>query len=252
MAAVGKPAKTSRRVYKSNSLNEGSMKMGLQEYRLLLLAISYVNSKRPIKKTEQFVITAKDFGQQYHIDPRNAYTVLAEAADRLFDREVQTVDAQGHVTRFRILDSKADYLDGKGCVKLRFGQTFAPYISRLYKAFTSYELRRVSELTSFHSMRLFEMTQQYRKTGVYTVSLETLRLRFELGDSYQRFNNLRERIIDPAIDELNTKAGLKIDYTTHSEGRKVVKLTFRFHDMMTPALEATGDLFDNEPTPEGD
>jgi len=224
----------SERVYKSNQLVEGSYKLTLQELRLLLLAISKVNPRRPLKKLEEFRITAKEFAAVYDLPVRTAYEALEDAAIRLYAQDIKTPSSNTH---FRMVE-KAQYQKGEGYIQLKFTETFAPYISMLYKEFTSFELHRVAKLSSAHTIRIFEMAQQFRRTGSFTITVEKVRHRLDLGASYARFNNLREKVIDPAIAEIKEKAGMIITYTTHSKGRKVEKLTFKVREtVVDPELQ---------------
>ncbi|WP_411268939.1 replication initiation protein [Pseudomonas guariconensis] len=53
-----------------------------------------------------------------------------------------------------------------------------------------------------HSFRLFELLMQFKSTGVLVIEVEKLRILLDLGDSYKRFNNLRQRVITPSINEI--------------------------------------------------
>lgn len=95
-----------------------------------------------------------------------------------------------------------------------------PYLSMLNSKLTSYDLRRVANLNSMHSFRLFELMMQFKSTGVLIIEVEKLRL-LDLGDSYKRFNNLRQRVIAPSINEIMAKSGITITYQTITEGKTV-------------------------------
>ena len=95
---------------------------------------------------------------------------------------------------------------------------------------TSYDLRRVANLNSMHSFRLFELMMQFKSTGVLVIEVERLRILLDLGDSYKRFNNLRQRVITPSINEIMAKSGIAITYETVTEGKTVKSLVFRFHE----------------------
>jgi plasmid replication initiation protein len=95
---------------------------------------------------------------------------------------------------------------------------------------TSYDLRRVANLNSMHSFRLFELMMQFKSTGILIIEVEKLRTLLDLGDSYKRFNNLRQRVIAPSIAEIMTKSGIVITYQTITEGKAVKSLIFRFQE----------------------
>ncbi|QVQ79727.1 replication initiation protein (plasmid) [Pseudomonas lundensis] len=105
-----------------------------------------------------------------------------------------------------------------------------PYLVHLNKSFTTYELKRIADLSSTHSIRLFELLQQFKSTGFYTVSVEGFRELLELGPSYERYSNLKLKVLNPAIAELREKSGLLIELTTEKKGRAISRLIFKFRD----------------------
>ena len=111
-----------------------------------------------------------------------------------------------------------------------FSDSVRPYLSRLHTHVTSYDLWRVARLDSAHSFRLFEMLMQFKSTGWVYMRLDELRERLTLGESYQRFNNLRQRVIDPAVEELREKAGLNVTVEFIKEGKAVTALRLTFTD----------------------
>jgi len=53
-----------------------------------------------------------------------------------------------------------------------------------------------------------------------------LKERLELQDQYSRFFDLKKRIIDPAIIEINNSTNLVISWDTVKRGRVITGLTF--------------------------
>ncbi|WP_350449326.1 replication initiation protein [Pseudomonas lundensis] len=88
----------------------------------------------------------------------------------------------------------------------------------------------MADLSSTHSIRLFELLQQFKSTGFYTVSVEGFRELLELGPSYERYSNLKLKVLNPAIAELREKSGLLIELTTEKKGRAISRLIFKFRD----------------------
>ena len=153
---------------------------------------------------------------------------LKEATSVLYERDIKTFDGR-YKSRFRWVD-RVDYLDGGGETKLFFTVHVQPYLVHLNQRFTTYELKRIADLTSTHSIRLFELLQQFRSTGFYRVSVAEFRELLELGPSYERYSNLKLKVIDPAIAELREKSGLLVELKTEKKGRAINRLTFTFRE----------------------
>lgn len=226
---------TKRNVTKSNDLVIAAYKLTLNEQRLLLAAISQIDPRKPMPRP--ISITANEFAEQYQIPVKQAYEALKEASNALYERDIKTFDGR-FKSRFRWVD-RVDYLEGGGETKLYFTIHVQPYLVHLNKRFTTYELKRVADLSSTHSIRLFEMLQQFRSTGYYTVSVDDFRELLELGPSYERYSNLKGKVIDPAIKELREKSGMDINLKTERKGRAINRLIFQFRDQEQMRLDFT-------------
>src|SRR3546814_5009276 len=71
-----------------------------------------------------------------------------------------------------------------------------------------------------------------------TLFRSKLRILLDLGDSYKRFNNLRQRVIAPSINEIMAKSGITITYQTITEGKTVKSLMFRRSEEHTSELQS--------------
>ncbi len=233
-----------KNVTKSNDLVMAAYKLTLNEQRLLLAAISQIDPRKPMPRP--ISITAQDFSEQYGIPLKHAYEALKEATSALYERDIKTFDGR-YKSRFRWVD-RVDYLDGGGETKLFFTVHVQPYLVHLNQRFTTYELKRIADLTSTHSIRLFELLQQFRSTGFYRVGVAEFRELLELGPSYERYSNLKLKVIDPAIAELREKSGLLVELKTEKKGRAINRLTFTFRDDDQMKLNFP-DLVDNSRNP---
>jgi len=223
-------------VTKSNDLIRASYKLTVNEQRLILACIAQLDSRLPIPRTKErdikpIRVTVSEFADTYHISDRStAYTALKEATDRLYERDIKTYDENGkRFGRFRWVQA-VEYHQGQGYVELTFTQRVAPYITLLHRQFTSYMLKQISQVSSIYAIRIFELLMQFKTTGVVVIALEEFRLLLELEDKYDRFTNLKARVLDPAIRELTAKANLDIAVDLIRRNRKVVSLRFTFSE----------------------
>lgn len=220
------------RVSKSNDLIQASYRLNLQEQRLILAAICKQDPRKPMQKV--ISVYASDFSSTYGIPLRHCYEYMKDAADSLYERDIKTFDNKG-VDRKRWVD-RATYVTGEGRVDLYFTTHVMPYLSRLNKRVTTYDLRRVAQLESTNSYRLFEMLMQFRSTGWAYIEVDKLREALGLDGAYERFNNLRQRVIDPAVKELLQKSSLEVTYELIKAGRKVKAIRFEFKDTVQMPL----------------
>lgn len=211
-------------ITKSNHLIEAGYKLSLNEQRLVLASISVLDSRKAIPK--KIRINAQEFAEQFEIPKNKAYVYLAEAADKLYERDIQTYDGQ-YDDRFRWL-SRRRYAKGEGYVEISFSDEISVYLTRLQKSFTSYKYSLVRHLKSPYSIRLFEMLIRWKDTGQLIIKLVDFKTRLEVDGMYDRFTNLKSRIISPAIKELEAHCGMKIKFRPIKNGRTIERIEFTF------------------------
>lgn len=225
-------------VTKSNMLIEASYKLSLNEQRLILCAISQIDSRKPLfPKDKKLTVTAADFSERFNIPMKQAYEALENAADRMYERELRADDVK-HKTRVRFRwVSSVKYWDGEAKVTLGFSDEVVPMLTRLHQKFTSYELRQVAMLNTAHAIRFYELLIQFKNTGFRVMTLEKFRDLLDLQDKYPLFYDLRRRVIDPAVAEINQTTNLNVTWETTKKGNAVNGLKFTFQEKQQGNLE---------------
>lgn len=215
-------------VYKSNELVQASYKLSLIEQRILLCCIGKVDSRKPARVQEnRFRLSVAEYLERFpDANPKNVYRDLRDAAVDLFRREVKIT--QGKKTTLLHWCSEATYHDGEGWVELAFTPQIAPYLTVLGPKFTKYEIAQIAHLRSAYSLRLFEMLMQFKSTGLLIVELEKFVSWLQLP--YERYADIKRRVIDVAVHEINVKSNMHIEWKAIKHGRSVVKLEFMFKE----------------------
>ncbi len=185
-------------------------------------------------KDNVFVLSVEEFQELFNTDVKNAYREMEDAANKLYDRDMRKIDKQAK-KRMRWV-YMAEYRKGEGRVKLGFSPEITPYLTMLHKRFTSYRLAEVSELGSTYSVRLYEMLAQFQGTRYLTITVANFKERLQLEGKYERFANLKARVIEPAIKELNQKTSIEVKWVPIKKGRTVERLEFRFEEKAQMAL----------------
>jgi plasmid replication initiation protein len=228
---------TNALVTKSNHLVEAGYKLSLNEQRLILCAIARLDGRKPLSKDNDFIITAAEFSVTFGIPIKQAYETLEDASSRLYERDIKTFDKDAKTRgRFRWVDS-IKYWDGEAKVTLSFSRHIVPYLALLHQQFTTYELKQVSQLKTAYAIRFYELLVQFIKTGERHIPLEQLRDMLELKNMYPRFFDLKKRIIDPSIIEINTSTNLTVEWDVAKKGRTITGLIFVFQKTQPSANE---------------
>ncbi|ENU79255.1 hypothetical protein F975_02947 [Acinetobacter sp. ANC 3789] len=242
-------------VVKDNALINASYNLELTEQRLILLAIvSARENGQGITSETVIRINARDYAQRFGITNETAYEALKNANNTLFERkfsyrEYRSDENKEFIVKSRWI-SKIAYADNHGVIELTFAPDVVPLITRLEKHFTSYQLKQVSQLTSKYAIRLYEILISWREVGkTPVVTIEDFREKIGLDDSeYQRMDNLKRIVIEPAIKQINLYTDIQVEYEQFKTGRTITGFQFKFKakpikDVIDDKDQDTPDLF---------
>ncbi|MGB5831654.1 MAG: replication initiation protein [Thiohalocapsa sp.] len=222
-------------VTKANALIEASYNLTLNEQRIILACAAKLDGRKPMPREAVFVLDVDEFVELFGSDPKNAYAEMEEAASKLYERDIRRIEGK---TRKRLRwVYMAEYRKGEGRVKLGFSPEIAPYLTMLHKRFTSYRLEEVASLRSTYAIRLFEMLAQYSDTGLFVTTVADFKQRLAIEDKYDRFSNLKARVIEPAVKDLLAKTSLEISWKGMKKGKAVDRLEFRFEEKSQMQLD---------------
>lgn len=221
-------------IYKANEVVEAGYKISLNEQRVVLACIGQIESDKELLATDEFELSAKDFAAIFEVSEKRAYQALVEVTENLFNRYIvinNPFPNRPNITKLKTRwISSIYYNTNEGKVTLRFAQDILPYLSKLERCFTKYELKHIGKMTSIYAIRLYELLMQWKSTGKREIEIEWLKGQFELDDSYNRMDNLKRRVIDPAITEINEHSNFSVSWTQRKTGRRVTHLTFEFSE----------------------
>lgn len=216
-------------VWQSNRLIEAAQTLTLNEKRLVIAAAALHDPRKPLPSKGTVTLHADDFADVFGIESRgHIYEALEDASRRLGNRWIRTIynrngkPAERNVRWVWMIE----YRKGEGTVTLGFSPGIAPYLTLLHTEFTRYKLKQIGGIGSFYGLRLYELCAQFRKAGERTISLARLREMLDLGDKYADIKNLRVRVLDPALKEINKHTDLRVVITPERKGRKVVGFHF--------------------------
>ena len=223
-------------IVKSNQVIEAGYELSTSEQRLILSAIEQIPKVIPVSSNEIYQINAKDFVRLFGVHEKTAYRDLKEAAAKLYDRSI-TIKTKETTTKIRwlqMLQVKNPYfhdtLRGEdwNSVLLVFSEAVTPLLSDLKSEFTKYLASDLKGLSSAYAIRIYELIKQYENIGKREIAISDLRFMLCLQDKYPLFGNLQQRIIDPAIREINKNTPMQVTYELRKTGRKFTHIELRF------------------------
>lgn len=236
------PTRTDLLVVQSNQLIESSHTLTLNEKRLVIMAAAYLDSRKPMPDKNTVKIHACDFASVYDLHGGQAYQAIEKAARQLYNRNIKKIDSRGKrgpIERNVRWVWMCDYLKNEAAVVIGFTPLIAPYLTMLNEQFTKYTLGSIRGLSTFYSIRVYELCSQFRKTGERRITLEQLREVLDLGEKYQDVKNLRMRVLDPSVDEITKVSDLTVSYEPMRKGRKIVGFEFDIRER--EVMQGSGD-----------
>lgn len=233
-------------VAKSNELIYRSLyDLSLMEQRILLCMISTIDS-RPVELRENvderlvYEFDVDTFCNLFNIKKRGSLQLIAAAAKGLRDHSFWRENANGKLETIAWAD-KAFVDKEKGVITLIFSDDVKPYLLNLSANFTHYELYRVLRFKSKHTLIIYDLIKaacgiNHNLPGTYKVTVDELQKRVGVkrdknGNAvyqYTDFYNLKARIIEPTIAEINKFTDLAVTVEYIKKGRSVTTILFKY------------------------
>lgn len=227
-----------RWVTMQNSLIRAGHGLSLPEKRIIMMAVSMLDSRKSYRPGDVPTtrITAAEYAALAECEMNTAYEALQDAAKQLYHRSI-TFYEPAHKRRGKAVEptkvqmrwvGQVHYQKGEGWVELYWWPKLLPYLTNIQKQFTSYQLKQATALRSAYSWRLLELLLRFEKTGVAEYTVEDFKISMDAPPSLSDFGQIKRRIIEPAVKELNDKDGWLIQWEPIKAGRKVAKVRFTF------------------------
>lgn len=227
-------------VTQDNQLIEACYTMTLNEKRLLMLGMSRVNPMDFPRKEEpfSFTISAKEWSKYY--PDTNPYLHLKRAAKKLRSRFVKLHPKVGVTDEINWFDS-VRYIENESSVTLRFTWSIQVRLAGMLEQFTQIDLLAVNRLKSLYSVRLYELLSQFQSfdlgtSGVRIITVEDFRIAMDAVDIYPKLAELKRRILNPALKELNQNSNLEVTFEDIKRGRKITHFKFIFNERQQQKL----------------
>jgi len=219
----------------SNLAARAAHGFSLREKRLFAAGLSQLDSRKPRSaylslKQRTVRVHARDYAALAEVDEASSYKDMHAACEHLFNRYLryEIMTSRGLKERKIRWVGGLTYHHGEGWVEFGFTEEIMPHLADLRQQFTQYRLGQTCGLRSIYSWRLLELLTSYASkdgTGTKVILLDKFRQALEIPKSY-RFSNIKQRVIEPAITELQDKDGWLIQWFPEKKGRKIVAVKF--------------------------
>jgi len=260
-------------VVMDNSIVKASYNLSVSEQRLILSALAQIPKGVPIDPKKAYYITKEDFirlGASPEVVARDiraatkdlmkkSLFIQTNAGELEFHwlKEVMRFDKNAEAklrARYPNTEDYDDYLESLRIYNLLnilpierasndivarivFDERIVPLLSDLKANFTQFLLEDIAEFSSIYSFRIYQLMMRYKESGWVKIKLDDLRYMLALKDKYEATKDLKVRVIETAITEINEKTSYKVSYELEKTGRKFTHLNLKFKEKLNPKKE---------------
>lgn len=221
-------------VEKANILIYASYSLTTTEQQLLIAGISKFDPREGEEGCRRPVeLTVAEMQDIFYTstDRQNAYRDIEAAGNRIFERELLFGDLEtGKYSRQRWV-KRVDFDNETKTVTLWFNETLAPFFFKLKSNYTSYRLKHAAQLTSFYAIRIYECVVSWygQNRTFWEISIDELRMMLDITAKYKQFGQLREKVIEIAVKQINESTDFELDVSYRKRGRSYTHIQFRFN-----------------------
>jgi plasmid replication initiation protein len=166
-------------------------------------------------------LTGKKYNASY------LHKATADMGSRVF--EVFTEKTYEQLWMFQ----RVKYLLGQGIIEIKLTEDILPYLFDLKENFTSYELASALRLTSKYAKRIYQLCSQWKDKGeTKKYDLEDFKKMLGLLDEkgngkIKQIGQLREKVLDVAVKQINEHTELHISYSLEKKVRTFKNIVFK-------------------------
>lgn len=210
-----------------NEIVNAKYTMTLTEFKMLVALAC--QTPADFTGEEYFSISVKELGTFMELDEKSRYKQIRNAALKLFRRTIMLVaDDDPIEPSWKIFNwfSEMAY-DGKNCKLIfKFNTEVQPLIFQVKEAYVKLQAKPLMAFTSIYASRFVMLFAEWEKLKTKIITVAELKEAFEVGKKYPLFGNFNQKVVMPAIEEINQKTDFKIKAEPIKTGRSYTHYKF--------------------------
>lgn len=205
----------------SNNLVEAKYRLTTYEQRMVIAICSQLTNEKKLPKIH---VDVKDLADFCKFDQTKKLDMVRTTARRLRARtlEFQKPDGRWYITGWI---NSAELIDDS-TIEFSIDPKLTPQLLQLKSAYLSTPAAPLMEFKCDYTARFYFLLKKMLKVSEFEYDLNFFRERFKLSKSYQIFFNLKNKVIEPAITEINKKSDIQVEHEYIKKGRSYTKIHF--------------------------
>ena len=212
---------TQANLKQSNNLIEAKYRLTTYEQRMVIAICSQLTNETEFPKIRVDVNSLADFCK---FPSSKKLNYVRATARRLRSRtlEYQKPNGGWYITGWI---NSADLLDD-GTIEFTIDPKLTPQLLQLKSAYLSTPAAPLMEFKCDYTARFYFLLKKMLKIKEFEYTIDFFKERFQLSKSYALFANMKNKVIEPAILEINEKSDIQVKHEYIKEGRSYKKIHF--------------------------
>jgi plasmid replication initiation protein len=230
-------------IIKGNDLIQAKRSMHLtsREKKLVSFMVASVSPYDDDFKEYNFPVS--DFASFFNITDKNVNKEYERIATGIMSKPFTVENDEEKFTACWLAEAAYDKRSKQ--MRFRFTPRLKPYLLKLKKYYTRYRMINLINLENCHSEAMYELLKQFESAGQRRIYLDDMRNMLGLGKKYPLYSNLRAKVIEPTVEEINKFTDINISYEELKQGRRIVALHFKIwsdskNEYISNAIEKHG------------
>jgi len=204
------------------------------ETMLFSLMMGRINPEHTTFHDEEMYVS--DLAERFGHAPNSLYSRLDKFSDKATQCAIDHVADDGSFKKIPFLHhfsyhsaKKSD--DGRAKISWRFNDEMSGFLLGIdgkETPFTVLFFERFKRLSTKYAPRIYELLQQVISFNQRKFELESFRTKLDLEDKYKTYGVLKNKVIVPAVKDINQYTDLHVIFEEVYAGIKVIGIKFRF------------------------
>lgn len=221
-------------VKKNDLVQEFRMKdMSLTDIRIINYLVANIHSPKYDREFREFTFTIAELSKEIGYSKGGNSEKLVEdsilnIAKKIIWKDLPDEECPGETKK--VLIKWIDEAEiKKGIIKIKLGSKLAPYLLQVNGGYFQSKFHYSVMAKRRYTIPLYEVLKSWESLPNHTKTFEVLELREYmdvLQKSYEKFGIFKQRVLDPAIKEINEITDLNVSYELIKTGRFVTHVKF--------------------------
>lgn len=216
----------------SSAITHARTKMTAKELQAFYTLTTLIN--KDDKEFKNYSIEINKFCETLGIDPKNRLQIkkiCKTLIEQDFILDYDYADTSWDLIKITIF-SQFSYRAKEQKIYFKFSEKIEPHLLQL-KQFT--KIQQVKYIRSFESkyaIRFYALLKDYRKMSQRDFKIEALNKMLELPKSYDSYTRFYQKVLKPAITEINAKSDLYVSEPEiiAKQGKKITEFRLYFYN----------------------